>query len=530
MPRKSKSVIDDDHSAVISESRKGLFFAAVQISRTAMIVTDPGKSDNPIVFANQAFLDLTEFTLDEVLGRNCRFLQGEQTDKVTLQRVEEALTNQHEICVEVLNYRKDGTTFWNELFIAPLFNEHGKLVYFFASQLDVSRRRDAENGLRYAQNMEALGQLTGGIAHDFNNLLQVMIGYIELIQHTAKRPNGDPQRIVTGAGHARDAAEKARLLTQHLLAFSRRQRLQGRVINLNALLEHTSVCVRDCAELELRLDLAANLWNCRIDPTQAEIAVKHLLSNARDSLRGRDQPLITVQTFNLSVSAADDAHAGLASGRYVSLIVADNGVGIAAENLDRVMEPFFTTKEEGKGSGLGLAMVYGFVKQSGGIARLESTPGVGTKVRLYFPADDNQLWVEKQPLENELLKGAERILIVEDRREVAELAREVLTDYGYQVTIAYDAAQALGSLQIASIDLLFSDLVMPGAMNGLALAREVCRLYPATRILLTSGYSRDSLERDDISGAEFELLEKPYRPIELARKVRAVLDSQGEFG
>jgi len=194
------------------------------------------------------------------------------------------------------------------------------------------------------------------------------------------------------------------------------------------------------------------------------------------------------------------------------------------------MEPFFTTKEEGKGSGLGLAMVYGFVKQSGGIARLESTPGAGTKVRLYFPADDNQLWVEKQPLENELLKGAERILIVEDRREVAELAREVLTDYGYQVTIAYDAAQALGSLQIVSIDLLFSDLVMPGAMNGLALAREVCRLYPATRILLTSGYSRDSLERDDISGAEFELLEKPYRPIELARKVRAVLDSQGEFG
>ncbi|VEF11407.1 histidine kinase [Pseudomonas fluorescens] len=530
MRKRSRPVVDNTDAAVISESRKGLFFAAVEVSRMAMIVTDPAQPDNPIVFANQAFAELTGFAQDEVLGRNCRFLQGDETDKSVLQRIKDALKNQHEICVEVLNYRKDGSTFWNELFIAPLFNEQGKLVYFFASQLDVSRRRDAEDGLRYAHDMEALGQLTGGIAHDFNNLLQVMIGYIELIQHTAKRPSADPQRIITGAGHARAAAEKARLMTQHLLAFSRRQRLEGRVINFNALLERSASSPPYSTEVEPQFDLAADLWNCRIDPAQAEMALNHLLSNARDSLRDRDQPQIVLRTRNLVVAAADDEHAGLAPGRYVSIAVTDNGVGIATEDLDKVMTPFFTTKEEGQGSGLGLSMVYGFVKQSGGAARLESTPDIGTTIHLYFPADDSHAWVEEQPSDDGLLRGTERILIVEDRQEVAELAGVMLADYGYQVTIAYDANQALECLQKARFELLFSDLIMPGTMNGVALAREVCRLYPSTRILLTTGYSQDSLERSELGGAEFELLAKPYRPTDLARKVRAVLGRDDEAG
>lgn len=532
MRKQPKPVLNSADVASLSHNRKGLFFAAVQVSRTAMIVTDPGQPDNPIVFANEAFAELTGFAQDEVVGRNCRFLQGEQTDRAVLQRVREALENQHEICVEVLNYRKDGSTFWNELFITPIFNEHGKLVYFFASQLDVSRRRDAENGLRYVQSMEALGQLTGGIAHDFNNLLQVMIGYIDLIQHTAKRPSADPQRIVMGAGHARAAAEKARLLTQHLLAFSRRQRLEGRVINLNALLERAAVAGLDAPELEKRFDFAGDLWNCRLDPAQTEMALNHLLSNAQDSLHGHRQPLITVQTRNVTVSTPvyDEQNPGLAPGRYVSIAVIDNGVGIPHEDLDKVMTPFFTTKEEGSGRGLGLAMVYGFAKQSGGVARIESTPGVGTAVRLYFPADDSQVWVEDQSVDGARLSGSERILIVEDRKEVAELAEVMLADYGYRSVIVHDAAEALALLQTTRFDLVFSDLVMPGSMNGAALAREIDRLYPATRILLTSGYSQDSLERSDVGGDEFELIAKPYRPGELARKIRAVLDAPNKPG
>ncbi|MCF4996614.1 PAS domain-containing protein [Pseudomonas syringae] len=528
MRRKKKPAIDRVDAAAISENRKGLFLAAIETSRTAMIVTDPGAPDNPIIFANDAFLELTGFDLDEVIGRNCRFLQGEETDRNALQQVQTALKEHHEVCVEVLNYRKDGSSFWNELFISPLFNEAGQLVYFFASQLDVSRRRDAEDGLRQAQNMEALGQLTGGIAHDFNNLLQVMIGYIELIQHGAKKPNGDLARILTSATHARAAAEKASILTQQLLAFSRKQRLQGRVINLNALLSRTGIDRQLAVNTILHVDLAQDLWNCRIDTAQAELALQHVLSNAADASAGRDHPAVTVETRNVQVTAdCRTLSKGLAPGRYVEIAVTDNGTGIPCELLDKVMQPFFTTKEEGAGSGLGLSMVYGFVKQSGGTVKIESTPAVGTTIRLYFPADDSQLSLEGERADPARLHGSERILIVEDRAEVAELAQVTLAEYGYQTNVVFNAMQALAALEVATYELVFSDLIMPGSMNGVMLARRVCESYPQTRILLTTGFAEDSLERTDIGGGEFELIPKPYRPVDLARKIRFVLDQPG---
>ncbi len=208
----------------------------------------------------------------------------------------------------------------------------------------------------------------------------------------------------------------------------------------------------------------------------------------------------------------------------MSISVSDNGNGIDAGIQDKVMQPFFTTKEEGQGSGLGLSMVYGFVKQSGGTARIHSDPGIGTTIRLYFPADDSQLWVEQTPTAISP-QGNERILIVEDRPEVAELAQVILSDYGYHTDIALNAAEALGMLKQATYDLVFSDLIMPGAMNGAALAREVSRLYPHIRILLTTGYAKDALARAEIEVHEFELIPKPYQPADLPRKIRAVLDT-----
>ncbi len=321
----------------------------METSHSAMIVTDPAQPDNPIIFANQAFLSLVGFERDEVIGRNCRFLQGPETDKRVLQQVQLAVLHHHEVCVEVLNYRKDGSAFWNELFIFPLFNERGQLVYFFASQLDVSRRHDVEPRVRRAQDLEALGQLTGGIAHDFNNLLQVMAGYLELIQQSAKRPGSDPQRI------------------------------------LNTLLSRPDFMAGALYEAALQVELADDLWNCCIDPSQAQLAVQQLLSNAQEALEGCADPTVTVKTCNVRVPGDPRVqHDGLAEGCYVSLSVSDNGKGIAADIQEKVMQPFFTTKEEGKGSGLGLSMVYGFVKQSGGTARLSSYPGIGTTIRLYF--------------------------------------------------------------------------------------------------------------------------------------------------
>ena len=291
------------------------------------------------------------------------------------------------------------------------------------------------------------------------------------------------------------------------------------------MLSRTDFVAQTLQDVQLHVDMAEDLWNCRIDPAQAELAVHQLLSNAKDALEGHTEPTLTVKTCNVQVSGdANAQHDGLAEGRYVGISISDNGNGIDESVQEKVMQPFFTTKEEGKGSGLGLSMVYGFVKQSGGTARIHSKPGVGTTVCLYFPADDSQLWIEQTPAATSL-QGNERILIVEDRSEVAELAQEVLSYYGYRTDIAHTAVEALDRLASETYDLVFSDLILPGQMNGAVLTREIERLYPHTRVLLTTGYAKDSLERADIQVHEVELIAKPYQSADLPRKIRRLLDT-----
>ncbi|WP_459203287.1 response regulator, partial [Pseudomonas fragariae (ex Marin et al. 2024)] len=242
---------------------------------------------------------------------------------------------------------------------------------------------------------------------------------------------------------------------------------------------------------------------------------------------GRLNPKIFIETRNLVVDElANMSYDGLLPGRYVSIAVTDNGIGMPASIRDRVMDPFFTTKEEGKGSGLGLSMVYGFAKQSGGAARIYTEEGVGTTLRLYFPVDEAVLSKNDPPKASERRIGSsERILIVEDRPDVAELAKMVLDDYGYVSEIVLNAREALKRFEAGSTyDLLFTDLIMPGGMNGVMLAREVRRRFPKVKVLLTTGYAESSIERTDIGGSEFEVVSKPCMPQDLARKVRQVLD------
>jgi len=522
--------VDDSSTGDISGSDHNIFFAAVETTRMPMIVTDPKRPDNPIIFANNAFIDMTGYRLEDILGHNCRFLQGPETDPSAVREVREAIAAEKEVAVELVNYKKDGSTFWNALFISPVYNDSGELIYFFASQLDVSRRRDAEDGLRQAQKMEALGQLTGGIAHDFNNLLQVMIGYLDMIQRTADKPQYDQQRILRSAANARDAAERAKTLTQQLLAFSRKQKLQGRVVNLNAIVNSSQeMAERTLIDTDIRLALAEDLWNCRVDTTQTEVALLNIFINARDAMESKESRRLTIETKNVRIQdLGSTSYDGLMPGRYVSVAITDSGTGMPAAIVDRVMDPFFTTKDEGKGSGLGLSMVYGFMKQSGGTARIYSEEGIGTTIRMYFPADDSQLHII--PSKENVIEqfGHERVLVVEDRPDVAELARMVLEEYGYLCELAYSGKEALAILKSERFDLLFTDLIMPGGMNGVMLAREAKRIYPELRILLTTGYSENSLERTDAGGNEFEVISKPYIPTDLAKKVRQVL--QGPNG
>ncbi|MFC3125225.1 histidine kinase famiy protein [Pseudoroseomonas globiformis] len=521
------------HHGSLGAQQSDIFFAAVETTRMPMIVTDARAENQPIIFANRAFLEMTGYSMEEILGTNCRFLQGPDTDRDTVAGVRAAINQRREIATEILNYRKDGSSFWNALFISPVYTADGELMYFFGSQLDVSRRRDAEDALRQAQKMEALGQLTGGIAHDFNNLLQVMVGYLDIAQFDLESPRPDLGRLRRSLGSVQSAAGRATTLTQQLLAFARKQRLEGRTLNLNQLLES----VRDLAyrtlgeeiAVEMRLDPA--LPNCRLDPNQAEVALLNILINARDAIQEHRKRLgggrLTLATARRELDETAAAEIGnLRPGPYVELSVADNGGGMPPEILARVMDPFFTTKEEGKGTGLGLSMVYGFAKQSGGSLRLESEEGVGTTVRFFFPVHAEE--DRPQPSRSTRAidrQGSETILVVDDRADVAELARTILEDFGYRILTAGNGQEALALLDGAEqVDLLFSDLIMPGGMNGVMLAREARRRRPHLRVLLTTGYAEASLERSEAGGSEFEMVGKPYGRLELSRRVRMVLD------
>ncbi|MEE7503246.1 hybrid sensor histidine kinase/response regulator [Methylobacterium sp. C33D] len=524
--------IRDSAPSDITDRKSDIFFAAVETTRMPMIVTDPRQPDNPIIFANRAFLAMTGYTPEELIGRNCRFLQGPDTDRESVAQIRAAIAEKREFATEILNYRKNGSTFWNALFVSPVYNADGELVYYFGSQLDVSRRRDAEEALGQAQKMEALGQLTGGIAHDFNNLLQVIVGYVDILAAGLEKPDADRARLGRATENIRQAAERATTLTQQLLAFARKQRLDGRAVNLNTLIEGMGEMVaRSVGEaVKVELDLAADLWNCRVDPTQAEVAILNVLINARDAMP--EGGTVRISTENNEIAARGREIGPLRDGRYVSIAIRDSGTGIPPAVLARVMDPFFTTKEEGKGTGLGLSMVYGFAKQSGGAAQIESTVGSGTTVRLSFPATDGDVNAPaKVSLRAVDRQGTETILIVDDREDVAELARTILRDFGYTTLVASNAREALEILDSSEkVDLLFTDLIMPGGMNGVLLAREARRRQPKLKVLLATGYAEASLERTDIGGSEFDLLNKPYRRTELVRRVRAILDGPTGVG
>lgn len=519
--------IRNDHAKVaVGDDANDIFFAAVEMTRMPMVVSDPQQPDNPIIFVNNAFINMSGYSRAEVIGKNCRFLQGPETDRSVVAQVREAVAERREIATELLNYRKNGSTFWNALFMSPVYDHQGELKYFFSSQLDISRRRDAEQALGQARKMEALGQLTGGIAHDFNNLLQVISGYLDIINLALRTPVPDLGRVARSADSIRKASGKAAMLTQQLLAFARKQRLEGRTINLNSLTEgFTDLVERTLGgDIHVRTALAPGLWNCRLDPTQMEVALLNVLINARDAMAGKGT--VRIQTSNEDLSSDERAlQLGLKPGLYVCLAVVDDGPGIPPDILPRVMDPFFTTKDEGKGTGLGLSMVYGFVKQSGGSVRISSGAQGGTTVAIYFPATQDQVGGSFEfDSRSQSQGGHEHILVVDDRIEVAELAQDMLESLGYRVRMVNSANEALQLIRAGEpVDLLFTDLIMPGHMNGVVLAREARRLLPSLKILLTTGYASESIERHGADG-EFPVLDKPYRHDELARKIRIVLD------
>ncbi|MGY2046725.1 histidine kinase famiy protein [Methylobacterium sp. JK268] len=508
------------------DDRGDVFFAAVEMTRMPMILTDPSQPDNPIVFSNRAFSDLTGYEREEIVGRNCRFLQGAQTDRETVDELREAVAARRAVSVEILNYKRDGTPFWNAVYVAPVFGPDDELLYFFASQLDVTRRRTSEQAYRQAQKMEAVGQLTAGLAHDFNNLLQVVSGNLEIL-----RGRLTDERLQRYAESASQAAERGAKLTRQLLAFARKTRLEPRPVDLSALINDFGDMLDSAVggQVGLQFNLRRRLPPTLVDPVHLEMALLNVLINARDAMpRGGT---ITVETASLRV----DADAPLPPGDYVSLTVTDEGEGMPPHVLERATEPFFTTRATGKGTGLGLAMVHGFVQQSLGRLEIDSAPGRGTTIRMIFPvAAERALPSRPAAAEAVALRGdprgnAETILVVEDSDDVLALAREHLTALGYHVLPAHSADEAWGLLEEGEVrvDLLFTDLIMPGSMNGLVLAERAKARHPGLPVLLTTGYNEDLVAQGP-AVPRMDVLGKPYRRGELADRVRAALSRREE--
>ena len=411
--------------------------------------------------------------------------------------------------------RKNGSFFWASVVIDPIRDDDGSLVGFAKITRDVTERREAhlalekiQRQLAEAQKMDALGQLTGGVAHDFNNLLMVVAGHVQ----TLKKAVADDPKMLRATQAIELAAQRGANLTRQLLSFSRRQRLNPQSIDVGARVE----AIRDVLTsglgkgVQLIFNIAPNAWPITVDTSEFEIALVNLVVNARDALPKGGT--VTISATNVHIEEAP------LNGDYVALSVIDTGVGIPDDVMSKVFDPFFTTKPVGKGTGLGLSQVHGFVHQAGGTVTVSSTLGKGTSITMYLSRATDHVVAEDKKDTPARVAHTGTVLLVEDNPDVATASSELLNQLGYTVRWVPDAATALQELERDGIDLVFSDIVMPGSMDGLGLALTIRQKHPEMPVLLATGYS----EAAQNAPADVPILRKPYQIHELSRALSDV--------
>jgi two-component system, cell cycle sensor histidine kinase and response regulator CckA len=409
---------------------------------------------------------------------------------------------------------------WVRAVIQTILDPSGRPGYFLGVHIDVTEEKRAADRLRQAQKMEAIGNLTGGMAHDFNNLLGVIIGNLELTARFVA-DDAETKQLVQ---EAVDAAVSGAELTRRLLAFARQQPLRPQRIEANEVVTDIVRLLRRTLgeNIEISLDLADDLWPVVADPVQLEAGLANLATNARDAMPRGGR--LTMATGNRQLDADyAAAHAEVTPGDYAAIEVTDSGSGMAPEIVDRIFEPFFTTKAPGKGTGLGLSMVFGYIKQSGGHIAVYSEPGVGTTFRLYLPRAVSEVEPAREAIETAApSRGAgETVLAVEDNERLRRLVVRQLSGLGYRPIAAVNAAEALSILEREPVDVLFSDIVMPGLLDGIGLAQQVRDRWPAVKVVLTSGFpGTDQLGRQDVA---VRILTKPYRSEDLGAALHEVL-------
>ncbi len=507
-----------------SNRQKTLLEAIVNYNPQAIIFAD---WNHAIYLVNPSVTRIFGYAPEELIGKNTRILyeKGDDHERISRLRLNFTAPDIEGMAdpIQVICQRKNGESFPAEVIATVIRDPNRNILGVMKLIRDITQQLKQEEALRQAQRMDALGQLTGGIAHDFNNLLTIIMGSHELFEAC-------PNKLEASAyiRRANDAAEMGARLTSRLLSFSRQRKLAPAIINLNEhILGMIDMLRRTLGEMiDMSTSLAPDLWTVRADPSEIENAVLNLAINARDAmpLGGR----LHIETANVSLNANNDGTAfGLAPGKYVRLSVFDTGCGMPAGVAARAFEPFFTTKPPGRGTGLGLASVYGFVKQSGGNATIETETGRGTTVHLYLPrfVSDEARTRSDAAKETPAAIG-ETVLVVEDNPQLRALSLERLRLLGYHVIEADSGPRALAVLEGGEkIDLIFSDVVMPGGMTGYDLACRAQELHPPVKILLTSGYDAETASARDMNGTPFKVLRKPYRQADLARAIREVLEA-----
>jgi PAS domain S-box-containing protein len=495
------------------EERRRVF----ETSQDLILVTD---TKGTFVQVSPSSMTILGYRPDEMIGHSAvEFIHPDDLES-TRNEMRSARRGQHMRNFETRYVHKDGQAVmltWMGTWSEPVRR------HFFVGR-DLTEKHAAEAQIRQAQKMDAVGQLTGGVAHDFNNILTVITGTIGILSEAV----ADRPQLVAIAKMIDEAAERGASLTKHLLAFARKQPLQPREIDVNALVLETAKLLHPTLgeHIEIAPVLATDAWTALVDPNQLSTAILNLSLNARDAMPTGGK--LTLETENVYL---DEGYAGMHSevtvGSYVMIAVSDTGAGIPAANLEKVFDPFFTTKEVGKGTGLGLSMVFGFVKQSNGHIKIYSEEGHGTTVKLYLPRATGLDQTAAEVLEASRVEGGQEVvLVVEDDALVRRYVVTQIESLGYTTLEASNATEALNVIDnTAAIDLLFTDVIMPGPMNGRHLVDEALRRRPSLKTLYTSGYTENAIVHHGRLDSGVLLLAKPYRKSDLAKMMRMALDS-----
>ncbi|HLI11327.1 MAG TPA: PAS domain-containing protein [Alphaproteobacteria bacterium] len=487
--------------------------------------------DGRILDANAGAAQVLGYARDEIVGRHFALFYSEEDRQSGLPARALAAARKHgRFDFEGWRLRKDGSRFWASVVIDAIRDESGALIGFAKVTRDMTEKRAVEEQLRQAQKMEAIGQLTAGIAHDFNNLLTVIVSSAEaLARRLDPAPGSREAEFRRFTNTILRGAERAGTLTRQLLAFARQQRLDPQPVLLPALMSRVCELLQRTLGERIAVEsrVAPAAWTVFVDPSQLESALLNLAVNARDAMPAGGRLSISASNVEIGAAAAA-AEAELHPGEYVVIAVADSGTGMPPAVLAKAFEPFYTTKEVGAGTGLGLSQVYGFAKQSGGHASIASEVGSGTVVRLYLPRfRGSELREDRRDSGVRPARAGEKILLVEDNDELRLCSVEMLRELGYEVVEAREGASALRLLEMhRDVNLLFADLGLPGALDGRQVAERARLRWPALKVLLTTGYGRGRPDRPSPAGGEEGVawLPKPFTYTTLSEKIREMLD------